>query len=167
MKNRIAVFLVGTGILILLGSALLLLGARLSPGGEYSLPEEVANMPRTSTTTGSEAITEVGGMHGKQFPIISAAIGQYGKGQATVWIAEAESDAMASQMVTAMQERIAQGNSPFTPLEEFQESERALYLLEGMGPKHYYFQSKELVIWLAASPALADQAIQELLEAYP
>jgi hypothetical protein len=36
-----------------------------------------------------------------------------------------------------------------------------------MGQKHYYFQSENLVIWLAAEADIADTAIQKLQEFYP
>jgi len=60
-----------------------------------------------------------------------------------------------------------QGGSPFTPVEQFNQGARTIYVLEGMGQMHFYFQSKNLVIWLAADPAVADAAIKQILEAYP
>jgi hypothetical protein len=36
-----------------------------------------------------------------------------------------------------------------------------------MGQRHYYFQSENFVIWLAADPSVADEAIQQILEVYP
>ena len=70
-------------------------------------------------------------------------------------------------MTSAMQEKIAEGNSPFTPVNEINDRNRTIYVLEGMGQKHFYFQSGNLVIWLASDEATADQALQQILEAYP
>ena len=70
-------------------------------------------------------------------------------------------------MTDAMRSKIAQGNSPFTPIDEIRNDNRVVYVLNGMGQKHYYFQSKKLVIWLAADPTIADAAIQQILEVYP
>ena len=70
-------------------------------------------------------------------------------------------------MVEAMRERIAEGNSPFTPLSQTTDKNRTVYVLEGMGQKHFYFQSKNLVVWVAVEPALAEAVIQQILEAYP
>jgi hypothetical protein len=70
-------------------------------------------------------------------------------------------------MTAAMQAKIAQGNSPFTPIDEIQNRDRKVFVLDGMGQRHYYFQSKNLVIWLAANPSVADAAIQQILEVYP
>ena len=65
-----------------------------------------------------------------------------------------------------MRQKIAEGNSPFTPVDEFDSRHRKIYVLEGMGQRHYYFQSQNLVIWLAANPAFADKALQQILEVY-
>ncbi len=65
-----------------------------------------------------------------------------------------------------MREKIAQGNSPFTSINEIYDRNRKVYTLEGMGQKHYYFQSENLVIWLAVDPAFADDALQQILEVY-
>jgi hypothetical protein len=94
-------------------------------------------------------------------------MGVYGNQQITVWIAGTSSEAIASQMVDAMRARIAEGNSPFTPVTESINHNRPIYVLEGMGQKHFYFHAKNLVVWVAVDPALADTVIQEVLEAYP
>jgi hypothetical protein len=74
---------------------------------------------------------------------------------------------MAAQMVDAMHDKIAQGRSPFTPTSQISDNGRTIYALEGMGQKHYYFQSRNLVIWLAVEADIADTAIQQLQEFYP
>ena len=134
---------------------------------EGSLPDSIAGIRLASSMTGVQAIEEVSSMHGKEFPIEFGEIGIYGDREVTLWVAGAASDAVAVQMTTAMQEKIAQGNSPFTPTNQIQNKDRKVYILDGMGQRHYYFQSNNLVIWLAANPSVADAAIQQILEVYP
>ena len=134
---------------------------------EGSLPDSIAGLRLTSSTTGAQAIEEVSSMHGKEFPIEFGEIGIYGDREVTLWVAGAASDAVAVEMTTAMQEKIAEGNSPFTPTNQIQNKDRKVYILDGMGQRHYYFQSNNLVIWLAANPSVADAAIQQILEVYP
>ena len=131
------------------------------------MPESIAGLQMTNITTGDQAVAEFENLHGRQFPVTSGSIGIYGNNEITLWAAGVSSEAIAIGMTNAMQEKIEKGNSPFTPLEQFDQGNRTIYVLEGMGQKHYYFQSKNLVIWLAVSPALADQAIQQTLEVYP
>lgn len=132
-----------------------------------ALPDQLAGLPRTDYRTGTQALAEFENLHGKQFPLTSGAIGIYGDQEITVWAAGTSSEVIASQMVESMRDRIAEGNSPFTPLAQTNDNNRLVYVLEGMGQKNFYFQSKNLVIWVAVDPALADTVIQQTLEVYP
>ena len=133
---------------------------------EGSLPDSIAGLRLTNSTTGPQAIEELSSMHGKEFHIEFGEIGVYGNREITLWVAGAASDEVAAQMTTAMQEKIAKANSPFTPTNEIQNNDRKVYVLDGMGQRHYYFQSKNFVIWLAANPSVADTAIKQILEVY-
>jgi hypothetical protein len=66
-----------------------------------------------------------------------------------------------------MKDKIAEGNSPFTPTGERPDGSRVIYELGGMGQKHFYFQSGDLLIWLAADVDLAEQALGQVLVFYP
>ena len=168
MKRFISIGLIAAGILLIAGVVAWSYFWNLTTQpGEVSLPDSIAGLQMTNYMTGDQAVAEFEDLHGKQFPVTSGSIGIYGNHQLTLWAAGASSSSMASDMVAAMEEKIAQGNSPFTPLEQLNQGDRTIYVLEGMGQKHYYFQSKNLVIWLAVSPALADQALKQTLEVYP
>ena len=82
-------------------------------------------------------------------------------------MAGTSSNSVAADLVRAMQAKIAAENYLFTPLEQIDQENRTIHVLEGMGQKHYYFQSKNLVIWLASDPTVADAAIQQILEVFP
>lgn len=168
MKRIFPIGLIVLGTLLSIGAfSWLYLGNSASNPAAITLPDQLAGLQRTDYRTGAQAMAEFENLHGKQFPLASGEIGIYGNQQITVWTAGAASDAIASQMVNAMREKIAEGNSPFAPVDEINDRNRKVYALEGMGQKHYYFQSENLVIWLAVDPALADQALQQILEVYP
>ncbi|MBU4225235.1 MAG: hypothetical protein KKC71_05385 [Chloroflexi bacterium] len=132
-----------------------------------ALPEQLAGLPLSSQMTGPQAVANFSNLHGKQFPLTSGTVGIYGDHQATLWVAGAPLNLMTARMVTAMRDKIAEGNSPFTPSGEYQDNQRTIYVLKGMGQKHFYFQSQNLVIWLAADADIADAALQQLKEIYP
>lgn len=132
-----------------------------------ALPEQLAGLPLSNQVSGPQAVADFSNLHGKQFPLTSGAVGIYGDHRATLWVAGAPLNLMAARMVTAMRDKIAEGNSPFTPSGEYQYNKRTIYVLEGMGQKHFYFQSQNLVIWLAADADIADAALQQLKEIYP
>ena len=132
-----------------------------------SMPGQIANLQMTEYRSGAQASADFANLHDRQFLLISGAIGIYGDHKITLWAAGAPLDFMAARMLVAMREKISQGGSPFTSIEQLDQDGRTVYVLEGMDQLHYYFQSNNLVIWLAADPALADAAIKQILEAYP
>lgn len=157
----------GTTILFVSVGYLLFLRAVESPGVE-PLPERLADLPLTEQVRGAPAVVEVNRMHGKEFPLTSGAVGIYGDGrQATIWVSGEPVGLMANRILIAMRDKIAEGNSPFTSLGERKVGGRSVYELEGLDQKHYYFQSANLVIWLAADANLAEQALGQSLEFYP
>jgi hypothetical protein len=168
MKRILAIGLMVIGVWLVVGAiGWTFFGHPSSQFAEGRLPDSIAGIRLTSATTGAQAIEEVSSMHGKEFPIEFGEIGNYGNRQISLWVSGAASDEIAAQMTAAMRDKIAQGNSPFTPIEEIQNGNRKVFVQEGMGQRHHYFQSNNLVIWLAANPSVADAAIQQILEVYP
>ena len=168
MKRSFPIGLIVLGALLSIGAfSWLYFGNAVDRATPVTLPDKLAGLQIADSRFGSEAMSEFENLHGKQFPLTAGAIGIYGNQQITVWAAETASNSMAAQMVNSMQAKIAEGNSPFTPVTSFTDNDRVVYALEGMGQKHYYFQSDNLVIWLAADPSVANDALQQTLEVYP
>ena len=169
MNRTIAIVLIVLGAAFILASAgyYLLLQVLDNPGLE-PLPGQLAGLPRVSQVTGASAVLEINQMHGKEFPLTSGAVGIYGDGrQATLWISGAPGGWMAERILIQMRDKIADGESPFVPLGERQLDGRTVYELNGLGQKHFYFRSGNLIIWLAADGNLADGALKQSLEFYP
>ena len=165
----------GPILLIVLGGLLLAItlgywrfSAAIASPEPAPLPQSLAGLPLTTATYGSQAVAEVTRLHKLAVPLSSGAVGMYGnRGQAVLWVSGTPVQPMAVRMVADMRDRIAEGNSPFTPRAERVEGKRTVYELDGMGQKHFYFRSASLVIWLAADPDIAEQALQETLVFYP
>jgi hypothetical protein len=168
MKRAFPLVLITAGILLSLAAFGQIYRSSREPVATSNiLPVQIAGLNLNSSESGEAAISEFTSMHGKAFPVISGDIGHYGNGWITLWVAGTSADSIAAEMVNSMQARIAEGNSPFTPVKEIQNGNRTVYVLDGMGQKHFYFQSKNLVIWLASDASVADGAIQQILEVYP
>ena len=169
MKRIIAIVLIVSGTALIFASAgyYLFLQAVENPGPE-PLPDRLAEHLLVAQITGPQAIVEINQMHGKEFPLTSGAVGVYGEGrQATLWISGAPWELMAKRILNQMRDKITQGSSPFTPLGERNVGGRLVYELDGLGQKHFYFQSGNLIIWLAANEDLAEFALSQSLEFYP
>jgi hypothetical protein len=168
MKRSLPIILMFLGtlvVLVALGWAYV--GNLTSHPAAESLPRQLAGLPLTSQMSGPQAVANFSNLHGEQFPLTSGAVGIYGDGKATLWVAGAPLTLIAARLVSAMRDKIAEGNSPFTPSGETQDKKRTIYILEGMGQKHFYFQSHNLVIWLATDAEIAETAIQQVKEIYP
>lgn len=169
MRKLLPFIVIGFGaVMLLLGGGTLLFNQAVRSPGVAPLPSQVANQRMTIKNEGWQAIDEFSRLHQQEFPLTAGAVGVYGlKLEAKLWVGEALFKFMANQMVTEMRDKIAEGNSPFTPTEERQQAGRTIYVLDGMGQKHFYFHTGKLIVWLAANEDLAERALQDTLEFYP
>lgn len=169
LNRPTAVLIIFAGALLVTGGlAYVLSNPATTDTDTLALRKSLAGLSLASTEVGPEAIAEITRLHGKEFPLTSGAMGMYGvDAQATVWVASLSSETAAQQLVTAMRDKIAEGRSPFTPVTARPLGRRTIYELDGMGQKHFYFQSSDRVIWLAADPDIAAQALPTTLEFYP
>lgn len=170
MPKRItAGAMIVVGMIIIISALVFWNFKEIIPGSkDAKLPKLLADLPLTTVKYGSEAVREITSLHGKEFPLISGAMGMYGSSdQATLWVAGFADNSTAAQILRAMQVKIASVDTPFTPTGQEQLNGRTVYLLDGMGKKHIYFQSSSLVIWLAADPNISGQAIEQILRFFP
>jgi hypothetical protein len=111
---------------------------------------------------------ELSWMHGQEFQLNQGAVGKYGPGEdATLYVAGTPFGFMTGRLVKAMRDKIVRSESPFTPLGERKAGSRTVYELEGMGQRHYYFRSGNLVVWVAVDEAQADGVLGDVLNYYP
>lgn len=156
------------GLFLLSSLGFLLLVNRPQQPGSAPLPPMLGSLALKNKMEGQEALNNVARLHGKEFELISGSVGHYGpRGEVTVWVTGAASSRLAAQITEQMRAKIAEGGSPFQPLEERPAGSRIIYVLSGMGQTHYYFQSNELVVWLAAPAGQAESVLADLLAFYP
>lgn len=162
-------------VLIVTGFFIILIGlgydyysqslAQVSPA---PLPVKLAGFPLSGRMLGHPAINELTWMHGKGFPLTKGAVGTYGPdNQITLYVAGVPIKFMAGRLLIAMRDKIAEANSPFTPLAAREINQHTVYELEGFGQRHYYFRSDDLIIWLAADETFAEEALGQVLSFYP
>ncbi len=168
-KPILPIIFIALGSLILLG----VLGygyynALLRNPKHALLPETIAGFNLQRQTYGTQAVDEINRMHSLEFPLSSGAVGVYGsERQIILWVSGAPTQSMAARLTSDMEVRIAEGNSPFTPLGSRDDGKRKVYELDGLGQKHYYFQSRKLLIWVAADFEIAEDVLSDLLVFYP
>jgi hypothetical protein len=168
-KSRSALLLIFIGILFILvalGYAVYL--QKVEQIDPAPLPGEIAGKSLKARVFGAPALDELSWMHGQEFQLNQGSVGSYGAGnEITLYVAGTPLSFMAGRMIIDMREKIAQTDTPFTPLAEREYEGRAVYELVGMGQQHFYFRSGNLVIWLAVDEREAEEALQQLLDFYP
>jgi hypothetical protein len=169
LNNRlIPTVLIVIGSLIIFSAVGILLYPKIATNPrERLLPQTLGGMPLTQAIYGPEAVAGVIQLHGVDFPLEDAAIGQYGhQGEITLWISVEPDAATATELNDLMTEKINLGRSPFTNPVIQQIRGTPVYILEGLGQQHYYWQTEELIVWIAADFDIAMRVLGECLEYY-
>jgi len=170
-RNLIAIILILMGFILVAAVGVTLFSSQLRiwrQPGTVPLPDEIVGFQLERKIVGQDAVSGLNQMHLKDFPLVSGAIGEYGhQGEATLWVSRLANEGAAGRMVLAMEARIKETDSPYHPLAERNLGRRVVFELEGMGQKHYYFQSGNLVVWLAVDTGMAGEAIEQVLKFYP
>ncbi len=168
-KKWTALVLIGLGLfLLVLGLGYAFSIQKEKNFGSSLLPQEVVGLPLSWEISGPPALAELAWMHGQEFQLEQAAVGTYGKeDEVTIYAAGTETISLTGGLITAMREKIKAVDSPFEPVAEREIDQRMVYELDGMGQKHFYFRSDQLIIWLAVDARLAVDALQEVLRIYP
>ena len=138
----------------------------IAASGTWRMPKSLAGKSLIAQKSGAVALAEIESLHGKGFELTDGTVVRYG--DAMVWVAKAKDEAAAKAMVDSMTRRItaariAEGRSPFTPTGTRPINGRTVWTLTGMGQSHFYWQTSSKVVWLAISPALAEQGLRELM----
>ena len=169
MKNRVTpIVLIALGSMIILSALGILLYPKLTRAPKKELlPQTLGGLPLTQAVYGPEAVAGVIQLHGVDFVLEDAAIGQYGnQGEITLWVSIEPDAATAAELNDLMTEKINIGRSPFTlPVIE-QIKGTPVYVLEGLGQQHYYWQAGELILWLAADFSIAHDVLGRCLDYY-
>jgi hypothetical protein len=160
--------------LVIAGAALALAGilgafliGRSARADELQIPDRLGKLILVETQSGAAAAAEIQRLHGRAFPLASAAVARYGPaGEASLWVAGTVSEDEAAALLEAMHLAIETADSPFTAQEPQVIAGVTVYPLRGMGQEHMYFQSGRLVLWLAADAGVAETARLAVVEAY-
>ena len=133
---------------------------------EIPLPQSIGSMRLEKVQSGEEARREIDRLHGKQISLLRGYIGTYvaqnGSGQ--LWVSEHISEREATEALEKMVYGMKLGKQQqFWHFRQMMIEQRPVYLAVGMGQAHYFFQKGAKVIWLAVDPALAKEAIRDIV----
>ncbi len=142
---------------------LLLLAESVLAASGLVVPQELAGLPLAHSQQGIEARGEIERLHGKSIPIKDGYVAHYGTQPPTamLYVSQAREEKVARQQVEQMTARIQGSNGPFTHLRESTGFGMTVYSTLGQGQVHYYFRRGATVVWVAADPIIAQQALAD------
>ncbi len=128
------------------------------------VPEKLGTLALTKTELGSDALQEFAKLHGQGFDLLGGYRADYAStdSQATLWVGQAKDAALAQTLVKEMADKISAGNPMFTNLQELSISNRMLYQVDGQGQANFFYAVNDKIVWLAADPAYAPDALHSL-----
>jgi|DewCreStandDraft_5_1066085.scaffolds.fasta_scaffold00182_81 hypothetical protein len=174
MRKALVVNTVVLGGLLLFAFALLAsntISPKRTPtaGDEFDLPTKLAGLRLEEKVVGRAALEEINRLHGRPIFSGSGAIVRYrgAEGMVTLWIARARSPLQATWLLWRMNRRMRGGTRVFSAPRPSEVQGRMVFVTEGLGQRHFYYQSGALLLWLAAPPAIGDEVLQQLLRRFP
>lgn len=129
------------------------------------IPSNLASLALTQKMAGLDALAEIAQLHGKGFDLTNGFMAHYGKDQALLWVGQAKDDKAATDMVEQMAAKIGAGNPMFKDLQPLGIGGRTLYNATGQGQQHFFYAVNDKIVWLAADPSLAPDALHSLWSA--
>jgi len=132
-------------------------------------PKRLGELELVHALRGEEALQAINRLHGKEVAGKEAYVAHYEKDGAVamLYVSKASSPGQATSQVKRMAERIQQGNTPFSHLKASERGGMTVYSALGEGRVHYFYRKGSKVIWLAADPPVARQALANLLDQVP
>lgn len=138
-----------------------------SASRELRVPQALAGTPILTSVRGPAALAEVNRLHGTTIAGDDALIARYQDGT-TLWISASPSALDASRLLWRMNRRMAGGTELFDAPRTQEWRGRTVFVTEGLGQTHYYYQSGTRVLWVSVPPGPhTGAAIEALLDLYP
>ncbi len=128
------------------------------------IPEKLGSLALTNSVLGKDALSEFEKLHGKGFDLLGGYRADYAStdSKATLWVGQAKDADSAQTLVKEMADKIGAGNQMFTNLQELSISNFTLYQVDGQGQSHFFYAVNDKIVWLAADPAYAPDALHSL-----
>ncbi len=134
-KQSLALALTNLGVIILifaLGYACYL--QSLEQISSAPLPDQLVALPLSRRIDGRSALTELAWMHNHGFSLSKGSVGTYGgENEITLYVVGIPLKFLAGRTLVAMRDKIAEANSPCTPLAEREINRCKVYELQGRG----------------------------------
>jgi hypothetical protein len=163
-SNRVKKIFGKISVLILIG-LLSSISCRAGSNFKY-LPQKLGDLSLARVVKGKEAAAIINKMHGKALDECKNYIAYFGShtSQNILYISVYESDETAKANLMSMATKLAGGSSVFSPLTYSGMGHNVHFETEGMGLKHYFYRTDNILFWWQVEPDKAKATYKDLLE---
>jgi hypothetical protein len=130
------------------------------------LPQELGVLSLVKVIKNKEASAIINKMHGKTLDDCINFIAYYGSNDSKniLYVSVYENVETAKANIMNMAMKMAKGSSVFSPLTFGKMGHDVHFKTEGMGLKHYFYRTNNILIWWQAEPDKADATYNDLLK---
>ncbi len=141
----------------------------LAPQKQLGAPEQLGTLELIGSIEGSEALSQIGRLHGTDIKLVSAYIAEYAHGneRVTIWVGRAENNNAGAELIKSMLQGIERGGSGFSNLQRLSIAGHEVFRVDGPGGEHFFYISKEqreVVVWLTIETADALPILEQALK---
>lgn len=128
-------------------------------------PERIAGMGLAHALRGKDALREIDRLHGKGLASVQAYVAHYEQDGrvAMLYVSRPVRASATRTQIDKMAAGIGSGKTPFFHLKSQERGGRTVYSALGEGQIHYFFTRGAEIVWLAADPDIARQALESVL----
>jgi len=132
-------------------------------------PKTVGTLQLVHALRGKEALQAIDRLHGKGIAGTDGYVAHYESDGlvAMLYVSRPARSSMTGAQIEKMATGIRAGKTPFSHLKSSERNGTTVYSALGEGQIHYFYRRGADVIWLAADPVVAREAVQYLLQRDP
>ena len=132
-------------------------------------PKTMGALQLVHALRGKEALQAIDRLHGKGLAGTDGYVAHYERNGlvAMLYVSRPARSSMTGAQIEKMATGIRAGKTPFSHLKSSVRNGTTVYSALGEGQIHYFYRRGADVIWLAADPPVAREAVQYLLQRDP
>ena len=130
------------------------------------LPQKLGDLNRAKVIQNQKAAGIINKMHGKRLDDCENFIAYYGNNQSKniLYVSVYERAETAKENLKSMAMKMANGSPVFSPLKHGKMGENIHFETQGMGLKHYFYRTDNILIWWQVTPDQAETTYNDLLK---
>jgi hypothetical protein len=130
------------------------------------LPKKLSDLNLSKVIQNEKATVIINKMHGKKLDDCKNLIAYYGNNQSKniLYVSVYESSEIAKKNLKSMAMKMANGSPVFSPLKHGKMEKNVHFETDGMGLKHYFYRTDNILIWWQVDPNKAETTYNDLIK---